>query len=207
MRALLALSLLAVATCLNVASTTIRKSQLDVAFAAWRKKQVSTARVWTQMEANALQVVSENEIMQKMVNELAHPDVPLRIVFEGVPKKAVLKGDATTNALQHLACKLHGLEANQNLRFMVNGVSVTPGIPIRETSLANTENLDVHVMSAEAIKVRRSASAVSGGSWWSGAAPPQGHRGAAATRAADHPPPRSDPQGHVRRGDPCDFVP
>ena len=63
MRALLALSLLAVATCLNVASTTIRKSQLDVAFAAWRQGCVVGTIYATLGEEGALFGINQSETL------------------------------------------------------------------------------------------------------------------------------------------------
>lgn len=156
----LLLALLASASCYNVPS----KTGLDAAFTNWHKQQNSAA------------------LMQKQVNRLAHPDVKLWLVFQGSAQPAVLPGSATTAALHRAAARLHNLDPHQQLRFVLNGMTLPPGRPISETALANSRNLEVFVMSGEAVAVRRGPDSSGGSAWWSGAGAASGHRCTSVSR-------------------------
>ena len=85
-------------------------------------------------------------LVHREVNRLTHPDVPVWLVFEGLAQPTVLAGSATTDALHDEAARLHNLDADQQLRFLVQGRPLPRGTPISETALANTENLQVSIM-------------------------------------------------------------
>ena len=122
------------------------------------------------------------ERVQRAVNRLAHPDVPLKIVFEGIAVPAVIPGNATTDALFKEATRLHSLDPKQKLRFVIKGKKpvLYMGVPISDTPLAGTRNLEVLVMPALAGAVRRK-----GADWWANAGTGSGHRRTATARAND----------------------
>ena len=107
--------------------------QLEAAFSTWGKEQASQA------------------LLQKEINRLAHPDVPLWIVFEHVAQPAVIPGHAAdvVKALHRETCRLHGLASEQQFRFVLNGKILPPKVAISESALANTEHLEVNVMPME----------------------------------------------------------
>ena len=117
--------------------TSLDPKLLD-AFSSWREDQ----------EAEAL--------VQREVNRLAHPDVPLWFVFEGIAQAAVIPGAAKIDALHHEACRLHNLDVNQKLIFRINGKMLPLGVDISESPLAKTQNLQVQVVPCE-FPVKRSA--------------------------------------------------
>ena len=95
--------------------------------------------------------------MHRAVNRLAHPDVPLRLVFQGNAKPCILPGGATIDDLRGEAIRLHNLDSQKQFRFVLGGVKLRAGAAISETPLANTEDLDVVVLPQ--------AAAVTGGAW------------------------------------------
>jgi hypothetical protein len=101
---------------------------LELAFTAWREQQIS------------------HELVHREVNRLAHPDVPLWLIFEGIAQPVVLRGSATTDELHDAASHLHSLDANQKLRFLLNGRALPLGVAVSESALANTRNLEVRVV-------------------------------------------------------------
>lgn len=126
------------------------------------------------------------EAIKRQVNRMSHPDVPVRLVFEGVAHQAVLPGDATTETLNNLACKVHNLAAGQNFRFVHDGRPLAPKLAISESPLANTRNLEVLIMPAHGLSIKRGAStAEPGGSWWASAGSGAGQRRTSIARKAD----------------------
>ena len=94
---------------------------------------------------DALEKQRSQAMMQRAINKLAHPDVPLWLVFEGIAQPAVIPGSATTNVLHGEAARLHNLDANQRLNFIFNGQKVPLGIDMCDSPLANSQNQQVHV--------------------------------------------------------------
>ena len=85
------------------------------------------------------------EIIQREVNKLSLPDVPLWLIFENVAQPVVLPGKATTDSLHAEAARLHNLDPNQRLSFVLNGAMLPLGVDISATPLAKTRNLHVEV--------------------------------------------------------------
>ena len=145
------------------------------------KREAFFEEAWAESEAR----------LKREVNRLTHPEVPFRLVFEGVALPAVLPGTATTDALPALAEQLHNLEPRQRLRFNLNGTTpLQLGLPISESPLANTRNLEVFIHASQAmaiaVKSNRAQSGgmiVGGGSWWESCGTASGHRGTRTTRA------------------------
>lgn len=121
--------LLATASCLH--RVAVPKMSIDAAFTNWADEQQSQA------------------IMQRELNRLAHPDVPLRLVFEGISQRAVIPGSAMTDALHDEAARLHNLDTNQKLSFSLKGAMLPLGVPISESPLSNTQDLEVFVAACE----------------------------------------------------------
>ena len=107
------------------------KEDFDTAFASWREQQLS------------------QDCMQRMVKQLAHPDVPLWLVFEGIALPTVLPGSATTDALHTEVTRLYNLDRDQKFRFSVCGATLPFGVAISESPLANSQDLNVHVNACE----------------------------------------------------------
>ena len=145
-----------------------RDPPLDGKFADWLQQQKTQA------------------LLQKEINKLSCPDVPVRLVFEGAVFPTVLKGDAKVESLHVEATRLHNLDPNQALRFMLGSGEASralpTGIPISESPLANTRNLEVFIMSGGTEAVRRASTGASSGSWWAGAACGSGQRGTSVGR-------------------------
>jgi hypothetical protein len=134
------------------------KNSVDVAFrqhAAMPKQQLDTAFLDALHEQQ-----KQAQALQRQVNRLAHPDVPLRLIWEGKAQRAVIKGSATTDSLRMQAIRLHGLDGHQQLKFILHGSTLNMGIAISESRLANTQDLDVHITPLG--RVSKSGSA----SWW-----------------------------------------
>jgi len=167
-------SLLASASCLKISPHRLRRHQVDAAFRTWQQQQQ----------------LSE-ELMHRAVNRLAHPDVPLRLVFQGNAKPCTLPGSATIDDLRGEAIRLHNLDGQKQFRFVLGGVKLRAGVAISETPLANTEDLDVVVLPQ--------AAAVTGGAWRYEAVAAHGRSGLnkAAARALRPNPKR--PVGAVER--------
>jgi len=170
------------ASCLHAPPTRPGKQQFDAAFTSWREQQLFAERkssFFLEAERRA------TTLLQSKVNRLAHPDVPVHLIFEGNAEPTVLPGTATTDILYDEATRLHNLDANQKLRFVLNGTALPMNIPISESSLANSYNLEVLIMAANAVQVRRAVGTTSGDSWWSGASTGGGQRRTASARAAE----------------------
>ena len=131
-------------------------------FGKWRRQEVA------------------HDLLRTQINSMACPDVNVRVVFEGIAKPTVLPGSArcTTAALSGAATRLHKLDTHQKLRFNVGGYTLPMNLPVSESPLANTQDLEVLVMGTSGFPARRA----DGSSWWSGAAAPSGHRGSASAR-------------------------
>ena len=139
--------------------------QMDAAFSSWNQQ------------------LQNADLMEKQVKRMALPDIPVQLVFEGVAKSAVLDGKATTDALFKAATRLHNLDTKQKLRFVLNGNRLPANADLSDTALSNTEDLEVLIMPASALNVRRvDSSQVGGDSWWGGAACASGHRSTKTTR-------------------------
>ena len=156
---LIFVGLFASASCMQHAAP---NSQIDLAFKAAYKQQLSQAI----MQRQASQLQSE-------VNRLAHPDVPLQLVFRGVARPAIIPGSATTDALHPLATRLHKLSGRQALEFFLNGAVLPLGVPVSESPLANTENLEVHVRAAQSAAVMGAGACTESRSSLNRAAPPR----------------------------------
>ena len=87
--------------------------------------------------------------MEREVKRLAHPDIPVWLIFEELAQPATLPGSASTDQLHQIACQLHNLDENQPLRYLLKGMPLPPGIALSETALANTADLRVHVKAVE----------------------------------------------------------
>lgn len=101
------------------------------AFSSWRVQQEAQAQ------------------LEREIKRLAHTDVPLWFVFEGTAQPGVIPGSGTTSALHNEAARVHDLDVNQRLRFLLDGKVLPVGVDISESPLANTENLAVHVMPSQ----------------------------------------------------------
>lgn len=108
-------------------SNEVDDEAMDVAFAAMFERERS------------------QEIIQREVNKLSLPDVPLWLIFENVAQPVVLPGKATTDVLHAEAARLHNLDPNQRIRFFLNGAMLPLGVDISATPLAKTRNLHVEV--------------------------------------------------------------
>jgi hypothetical protein len=87
--------------------------------------------------------------MEREIKRLASPDVPVWVVFEGASQPAVLPGSGTTDALHQEASRLHNLDPAQKLRFLLDNDELQLGVPIVESPLANSQDLQVRVMATE----------------------------------------------------------
>ena len=129
--------------------------------------------------------------LQSAVNQLTSPDVPLRLLFEGIALPTTLRGNASTSELPVMATRLHNLEPKQQLRFVLNGTTpLRLGVPVAESPLANTRNLEVLILPAHSCAIRRSGFVTEGGvttgtTWWGGAGTGSGQRGSAALRKSN----------------------
>ena len=142
------------------------KAQLDSAFSAWGEGVREAERA----EAERAEAERRQQLLARQINRLAHPDVHLQLVYEGVSRRAVLPGSAKTDALRGVAIRAHsGLSGQQNLRFFLNGAKLPLGVALSESPLANTCDCDVHVLAT------RGAAAVPG-AWWGGAGHTTGDR-------------------------------
>lgn len=87
--------------------------------------------------------------MQREINRLACPDLPLWLTFEGITQHTVVSGSASTAALHNEVARLHNLDPDQPFRFIVSApegqITLPPGMALSETPLANSENLEVQV--------------------------------------------------------------
>lgn len=163
---LLLIGFLSGASALYVPAVNAQKPSLSAAFTAWSQEQLFVDR------RSSFFSSAEDayyELLKRKVNHVAHPDVPLQLFFEGMAKPAVVPGDATTDVLRTEAIRLYQLQPNEQLRFVVNGKTLPLGVPIMESALANTENLDVLVVAGSAISAR-TCDVLGGTSWWEGAA-------------------------------------
>lgn len=100
---------------------------IDAAFNVWHDRQRS------------------QEHMRREVNRLAHPDVPLWLVFEGIAQPTVVSGCETTDMLQREATRLFNLQPDQRLQFFCGSTVLPLGAAISSTPLANTRNVQVRV--------------------------------------------------------------
>ena len=91
----------------------------------------------------------EEQLMQREVNRVTQPDVPLWLVFENIAQPTTIAGSTTTDALHREACRLHNLASDMKLRFSVRGTTRARGVAMSETPLASTKNLQVRVDAAE----------------------------------------------------------
>jgi hypothetical protein len=103
--------------------------QIDRAFSKWQRQQQ----------------LSPEARMQRYINRLACPDVPVRLSYEGVPKAAILPGSGTTDVLHRVAARLYALDAQAQLSFSVRGAPIPGGVAISETPLADSTDLEVVV--------------------------------------------------------------
>ena len=149
------------------------KPQLDAAFATWHKQQ------------------REVQLMQREVNRLSHPDVPLWLIFEGIAQPTVIAGSARMHDVHLEAARLHNLDADQKLRLVLEGAALPLGVAISESPLANTKNQKVHIQPCE-WPVKRARMSVSGRTVRAGAGIP-------ATRARGDARPRPPPK-HQKAG-------
>ena len=116
----------------------IPKKQLDRAFHAWKIKQTPEVRLQT--------------LVQREVNRIPHPDIPIRLVFDGVAESTTISGSATTDALRLEAVRLHNLDAElQQLKFYVNGMKLPAGTAISESVLADTKDVEVTVVGKQRV--------------------------------------------------------
>lgn len=99
--------------------------------------------------ARAMSRANALSAMETEVKRLASPDVPLWIVFEGAAQPAVLPGSGKTDALHDEASRLHNLDPSQKLRFLLEDDELHLGVPIAESPLANSQDLQVRVMATE----------------------------------------------------------
>lgn len=123
-----------------------KKQQLDAAFTKWRDQNV-----FEDDRSNFFSSAEHKyqELLQREVNKLTSPEVPLRIVFEGIAQSTVLPSGGSTDDLLKEACRLHNLETNQGLRFFLNGAALSLGTPISATPLAATQDLEVHMQALD----------------------------------------------------------
>lgn len=94
------------------------------------------------------------ELLKKQINQLAHPDLKVWVVFEGVAQPAVIPGSGTTCALVDQTAKLHNLDRDQEFRFLLHGkYLVEMGIPVSESPLSDfqdeEEDLSVNVQAMD----------------------------------------------------------
>ena len=101
------------------------------AFVSWREKQLS------------------QDQMQRVVKQLAHPDVPVWLVFENIAQPAILAGSTTTDDLHAEVTRLFNLDRDQKFRFSLNGKALPLGLAISESPLCNSQNLKVYVQALE----------------------------------------------------------
>ena len=165
------------------------------AFASWREEQdlEQKKKAFFQERQAFFEEAEAHSTarLKKEVNQLTSPDVPLKLVFEGNAYPATLRGNASTSALPVMATRLHNLEAKQQLRFVLNGTTpLTLGVPVAESPLANTRNLEVIILPAHSCAIRRSGIVSKDGvscgtTWWGGAGTGSGQRRTAAARRGD----------------------
>ena len=83
------------------------------------------------------------ELMQKQINQLAHPDLKVWVTFEGVAQPAIIPGSGTTCALVEETARLHNLDRDQEFRFLLHGkYLVEMGIPVSESALSDFQDED-----------------------------------------------------------------
>lgn len=99
--------------------------QLDVAFRSWQQQQ------------------RKQELMQRAINRMSHPDILMRLSYEGNTKAVIFPGSATTDDVHDEAVHVHGLDVNEQLTLLLDGAELPLGIALSESPLANTHNLEV----------------------------------------------------------------
>ena len=93
---------------------------MENAFTSWAQKQQQQQRR-----------------VRRVVNRLAHPDVPLWLQHEGELRATILPGSATTHAVHEAAASLLNLDKKKKLTFTMNGRELRLGAAICESALAN----------------------------------------------------------------------
>ena len=128
--------------------------ELDANFSLWRQQQELEAHMEQEVNNLAHPAVPlrddtrKRTLMEREIKRLAHPDIPLKLVFQGTAKRAIIPGAATTNALCGAATRVHNLDRHGELNFIVDGKQLPLGIPISESPLANSRDVEVVVVAA-----------------------------------------------------------
>ena len=95
------LGLLAGASCMSAPMNGMPKHQMDAAFTSWKEQQQAL-----------IARERQQALMEREIKRLAHPDVKMWLVFEGLAQPAVICGSEKTDAIHREAARLHSLDVD-----------------------------------------------------------------------------------------------